>query len=69
MALLRGSVACETPVSLDSAVAVTAPRPVIFLIMLALKAAEYDMVVFSDSRPACRRLRPYAVARFMRQLP
>jgi hypothetical protein len=48
---------------------VTAVRPVIFLIMLALKAAEYAIVVFFVSRPACRRLRPYAVARFMRQLP
>ena len=47
----RDSVPCETPVSFDSAVAVTAPRPVIFLIMLALKAAEYAIVVFSDSRP------------------
>ncbi len=40
-----------------------------FLIMLALKATESTMVFVSFLAPVCRRLRLYAVARFVRQLP
>ncbi|MGH1349005.1 MAG: hypothetical protein ACRBN8_46160 [Nannocystales bacterium] len=49
--------------------AVTAPQPVIFLTMLALKATEYAMVFVSFLALTAVGSGFYAVARFMRQLP